>query len=436
MRHLSRLILHFELELGPCVESLQSTALKSQSQIVPVSSDYRNVSVIVDQTGLGATSQGMPYSVTNVSPSSVSVRIRFQCNRSSSNASTDTGAQPLVSEDGKLTLTVNGEIYNHLSLRASLASGVKFKTHSDCEVILPLVRAVCALFILLLIYVVHQYKVHDKNVPAFLDGMFAFVLLDETVTPSRIIAARDPVGITTLYQGWSSKRPGVTYFASELKALTEECDKIISFPPGHVFDSRDNSTTRYYQPSWFSGDQENALSPATPVDYTLIRETLEAAVRKRLMSEVPYGVLLSGGLDSSLIAAIAARETEKVAQAQFEARKRKLAEATSGPPTPKWDDRNERGKAVNLFRSMPVLTDRPKSHACHLAPAPLVLDRIGKLSRPFSRKESSTFSRHNSPRIRFYRAGRTGCHSRCHLPSGDVRRDDRSGKHAHVPSQP
>ncbi|KAG8217813.1 asparagine synthase-domain-containing protein [Butyriboletus roseoflavus] len=235
----------------------------------------------------------------------------------------DTGAQPLVSEDGKLTLTVNGEIYNHLPLRASLASGVKFKTHSDCEIILPL------------------YRKHDKNLPAFLDGMFAFVLLDESVTPSRIIAARDPVGITSLYQGWSSKRPGATYFASELKALADECDKIISFPPGHVFDSRDNSTTRYYQPSWFEGDQENALVPTKPVDYTLIRETLEAAVRKRLMSEVPYGVLLSGGLDSSLIAAIAARETEKVAQAQFEARKRKLAEAISGPPTPKWDDLSE-----------------------------------------------------------------------------------------------
>lgn len=178
--------------------------------------------------------------------------------------------------------------------------------------------------------------------------MFAFVLLDETVTPSRIIAARDPVGITTLYQGWSSTRPGVTYFASELKALTEECDKIISFPPGHIYDSRDNSTTRYYLPSWFDGDQENALPPTTPVDYTLIRETLEAAVRKRLMSEVPYGVLLSGGLDSSLIAAIAARETEKISQAQFEARQRKLAESISGPPTPKWDDLTERGEEANL----------------------------------------------------------------------------------------
>lgn len=179
--------------------------------------------------------------------------------------------------------------------------------------------------------------------------MFSFILLDESVTPSRIIAARDPVGITTLYQGWSSKRPGAVYFASELKALVDECDKILSFPPGHVYDSRDQSTTRYFQPLWLDGDSESptTLIPSNPVDLVLIRETLEAAVRKRLMSEVPYGVLLSGGLDSSLIAAIAARETEKVAQAQYEIRKRRLQEARSGPPTP----RDEQGitEEGNLF---------------------------------------------------------------------------------------
>ena len=166
--------------------------------------------------------------------------------------------------------------------------------------------------------------------------MFSFVLLDESVTPSRIIAARDPIGITTLYQGWSSSRPGATFFASELKALTDLCDKIISFPPGHVYDSRDNSTTRYFEPSWWDGDLDGpeAVIPTKPADLKLLRETLEEAVRKRLMSEVPYGVLLSGGLDSSLIASIAARETEKVAQAQAEARRRKLQEARSGPPTP------------------------------------------------------------------------------------------------------
>lgn len=175
--------------------------------------------------------------------------------------------------------------------------------------------------------------------------MFSFVLLDESVTPSRIIAARDPIGITTLYQGWSSKRPGAVYFSSELKSIVEECDKIIAFPPGHVYDSKDDSTTRYYKPTWWDGNVEGpeCTIPTAPADLTRIRETLEAAVRKRLMSEVPYGVLLSGGLDSSLIAAIAARETEKVSQAQYELRKRKLQEATSGPASPAGGLINEEG---------------------------------------------------------------------------------------------
>ncbi|KXN85460.1 putative asparagine synthetase [glutamine-hydrolyzing] [Leucoagaricus sp. SymC.cos] len=230
----------------------------------------------------------------------------------------DTGAQPLVSHDGKIVLAVNGEIYNHIALRASVGPDVKFKTHSDCEVIIPL------------------YRKHDTGLCNLLDGMFSFVLLDESVTPTRIIAARDPIGITTLYQGWNSKIPGAVYFASELKALVDDCDKIISFSPGHVYDSVDGSTKPYYNPTWLNGDGDgpNAIVPTKPADLTLLRETLEAAVRKRLMSEVPYGVLLSGGLDSSLIAAIAARETDKVAQAQAELRKKHLQEATSGPSTP------------------------------------------------------------------------------------------------------
>lgn len=179
-----------------------------------------------------------------------------------------------------------------------------------------------------------QYKKFDKELCNQLDGMFSFVLLDESVSPSRVIAARDPIGITTLYQGWSSKRPGAVFFASELKALIDDCDKIISFPPGHVYDSRDQSTTRYYQPSWWTGDEDGGVVANKTADFTLLRETLEAAVRKRLMSEVPYGVLLSGGLDSSLIAAVAARETERIAQAQYEKRQKKLKEASSGPPTP------------------------------------------------------------------------------------------------------
>lgn len=218
-----------------------------------------------------------------------------------------------------------------------------------------------------------QYKQHDKNLCTLLDGMFSFVLLDQSVTPSRIIAARDPIGITTLYQGWNSKRPGAVYFASELKALVDDCDKIISFPPGHVYDSRDNSTTRYYNPTWWSGDEEGPSSviPTTPADLTLIRESLEAAVRKRLMSEVPYGVLLSGGLDSSLIASIAARETEKVSQAQWESRKRKLQEQTSGPSTPSGLI-DETGRYLLFVASSPSSFT---SNTCILAAAPFLLHR-------------------------------------------------------------
>jgi asparagine synthase (glutamine-hydrolysing) len=166
--------------------------------------------------------------------------------------------------------------------------------------------------------------------------MFSFVLLDESVTPSRLIAARDPIGITTLYQGWNSKFPDRVYFASELKALIDECDKIISFPPGHVYDSASRKTERYYKPTWWDGDaEENPTIPTAAADLTRLRETLEEAVKKRLMSEVPYGVLLSGGLDSSLIAAIAARETEKVALAQMRIREKKRAfPAPSGTVSP------------------------------------------------------------------------------------------------------
>lgn len=165
--------------------------------------------------------------------------------------------------------------------------------------------------------------------------MFSFVLLDESVTPSRIIAARDAIGITTLYQGWSSKHPERVYFSSELKSLVDECDKIISFPPGHVYDSQDKSTVRWFNPTWWDTDAaDGSKIPNNKADFKAIRETLEAAVRKRLMSEVPYGVLLSGGLDSSLIAAIAARETEKVAQALAEMRRKKLEMSGSSTPDP------------------------------------------------------------------------------------------------------
>lgn len=151
---------------------------------------------------------------------------------------------------------------------------------------------------------------HGLSAPKLLDGMFSWVLYDKIA--DRTIAARDPIGITSFYQGWSSKTPGAVYFASELKALHPICDKIINFPPGHIYDSKTDSTIRYYQPPWW--DPHNV--PSAPIDYKLIRTSLESSVRKRLMTEVPYGVLLSGGLDSSLVASIAQRETQRLRVAE------------------------------------------------------------------------------------------------------------------------
>ncbi|AET37488.1 asparagine synthetase B Ecym_1244 [Eremothecium cymbalariae DBVPG len=198
----------------------------------------------------------------------------------------DTGAQPIVSDDGNYVLCVNGEIYNHIHLR-DICADYPFSTLSDCEPIIPL------------------FKKYGVETPNYLDGMFAWCLYD--AKDDRIVAARDPIGVTTLYMGKCSKSPRTRYFASELKCLVEECDEIISFPPGHVYDSDTDQITRYFKPSWLV----DSITPTKPVDYKKLRGGLEKAVRKRLMTEVPYGVLLSGGLDSSLIAAIAARETEK-----------------------------------------------------------------------------------------------------------------------------
>lgn len=198
----------------------------------------------------------------------------------------DTGAQPITSADGNFSLAVNGEIYNHIKLREELQD-YAFKSLSDCEPIIPL------------------FQKYDIDAPKYLDGMFAWVLYDKKA--DRIVAARDPIGITTLYMGKSSKHPETRYFASELKCLVDECDEILAFPPGHIYDSNSDKIQRYFDPKWW----DPSKTPTTKTDYNLVKESLEMAVRKRLMAEVPYGVLLSGGLDSSLIASIAARETEK-----------------------------------------------------------------------------------------------------------------------------
>jgi asparagine synthase (glutamine-hydrolysing) len=167
-----------------------------------------------------------------------------------------------------------------------------------------------------------QYIEHDIDAPKFLDGMFSWVLHDKT--QDRVVAARDPIGITTFYMGRSKNTPGAVYFASELKCLHPVCDDIISFPPGHVYDSKTDKLTRYYTPQWL---MEPSNIPTTPVDLMLLRETFERAVRKRLMAEVPFGVLLSGGLDSSLVASIAQREIQRL---NAEAAKNKAANGANG----------------------------------------------------------------------------------------------------------
>lgn len=221
----------------------------------------------------------------------------------------DTGAQPILSENGDVALAVNGEIYNHKILRKKLHTSYPFKTHSDCEVIIPL------------------YLEYGVDAPKHLDGMFSWVLHDKK--QDRLIAARDPIGITTFYMGRSSTTPGAVYFASELKCLHPVCDKIEAFPPGHVYDSKTDQVTRYYTPKWLV---EPSSIPSTPLDLTLLRETFEKSVRKRLMAEVPYGVLLSGGLDSSLVAAIAQRETLRL-QREYAKKQAALQSGTASPQT-------------------------------------------------------------------------------------------------------
>ena len=172
---------------------------------------------------------------------------------------------------------------------------------------------------------------HGLDAPKHLDGMFSWVLWDKKL--DRVIAARDPIGITSFYLGRSSSTPGAVYFASELKSLHPVCDDIIAFPPGHVYDSKADTMTRYFEPKWW----DPANVPSTPVDYKVLRHTLEKSVRKRLMAEVPYGVLLSGGLDSSLVASIAQRETLRMQEAAHKAN----AEAAESSELVGIDDEND-----------------------------------------------------------------------------------------------
>ena len=191
----------------------------------------------------------------------------------------DSGAQPLLNTAKTHALAVNGEIYNHKALQADLKSDFEFQTQSDCEIILAL---------------------YQEKGPDFLDdlnGIFAFVLYDEA--QDAYLIGRDHMGIIPLYTGHDEQ--GNFYVSSEMKALTPVCKTINEFPPGHLLYSKEGELRRYYQRDW--EDYAAVEHQTSSVDE--LREALMAAVKRQLMCDVPYGVLLSGGLDSSVISAIA-----------------------------------------------------------------------------------------------------------------------------------
>ncbi|MEO7432426.1 MAG: asparagine synthase B [Dokdonella sp.] len=189
------------------------------------------------------------------------------------------GSQPLRSRDGSLALAVNGEIYNHRELRA--ASAYDFTTGSDCEVINAL------------------YREHGDEFLPQLNGIFAFALWDGAA--QRYLIARDPLGVCPLY--WGHDAQGRLCVASEMKALVGLCADLSTFPPGHVYNSASGQLRRYYDKPW----REHAVTCGKHLGDGELRAAFEQAVHRQLMTDVPYGVLLSGGLDSSLVAACAAR---------------------------------------------------------------------------------------------------------------------------------
>ena len=189
------------------------------------------------------------------------------------------GQQPVHNEDHSATLVANGMIYNHPQLRKQLGEAHNFISHSDSETIL------------------HVFEEHGLSAPQLLDGMFAFAISED----NRLVLARDRIGIKPLYYGWQKSEDGseTMYFASELKALAPLTENIKEFPPGTLYDSRSGFHTYYEVPD------RVPLELDLEVHIRQVRETVEAAVKKRLLSDVPLGAFLSGGLDSSIIAAVA-----------------------------------------------------------------------------------------------------------------------------------
>ena len=195
------------------------------------------------------------------------------------------GKQPILSDDNTKVIAVNGEIYNHLELRGKYAKEYKFKTNSDCEIILAL-------------YKKKKYAFLNE-----LNGIFSFALYDSD--NDTYFIARDHMGIIPLYIGWDKK--GTLYVASELKCLEGVCSKIELFPPGHYLDSNNKDYIKWYNPKWV--EYSNVSSAATSIKD--LHNSLSSAVKRQLMSDVPYGVLLSGGLDSSITSALAKRFSSK-----------------------------------------------------------------------------------------------------------------------------
>ena len=195
------------------------------------------------------------------------------------------GKQPLYSENNDVVLAINGEIYNHLRIKEDFKDDYNFKTDSDCEIILAL------------------YKRYGINFIERLNGIFAFALYD--IKNNEYLIARDHIGIVPLYMGWGER--GTFYVASELKALEGYCKKIEIFPPGHYYFNKDGHLNKWYDRKW---DYSTLIDNKEEIAKR-IKASLEKAVHQQLMTDVPYGVLLSGGLDSSIIAAIVKKYSNK-----------------------------------------------------------------------------------------------------------------------------
>ena len=215
----------------------------------------------------------------------------------------ESGQQPLFSPDRQQVLAVNGEIYNHRDIRAQYADKYDFQTGSDCEVFLALYR---------------EWKASGSDDPTWIfekaSGIFAFALYDEAA--DEYLIGRDPIGVIPLYIGHD--KDGKVYVASELKALEGSCDEYEPFLPGHYYWSRQGKMTKWYRREWMDkmpGECTGSVADIAKLSYkesvAAVHDALEDAVKRQLMSDVPYGVLLSGGLDSSVTSAIARKYAAK-----------------------------------------------------------------------------------------------------------------------------